>query len=453
LFDLKMTESRRINRYSRVIISTVEKPYKTLFDRIADWVQKWLATAELTVLTVLGLKNIRMTQFLSDHFKDFVWRTLFAKTLPAGDIELVASAHMKVCSVPWTTMHMVGLNSLNVSMSPIYPLLNTEEVDIFITQTPYPARINKNTTMIVRYHDAIPVFMPHTIGDKSLHQATHFYALMSNVKHGAYFACVSDATRTALLNLFPDAEQRAVTIHNMASHHYYPEDSSPKLVPSIIRSRLNQQAAEAIPKFLTLREQEHFYRRYLWQESLNYLVVVSTVEPRKNHARVLAAWERIKAEVDPTLKLVVVGALGWDYDLIMKGFRAWIDRGEAFFLNNVPSPDLRVLYRHAAATICPSLGEGFDFSGIEAMRSGGVALASDIPVHREVYDDAAEYFDPYSTVSLVKTLEGVLYAPDAQSVRERLRARGEEVSSRYLPEKILPKWDAFLKRVLTEKKR
>jgi len=62
-----------------------------------------------------------------------------------------------------------------------------------------------------------------------------------------------------------------------------------------------------------------------------------------------------------------------------------------FLLNNVPADDLRVLYRHAAATVCPSLAEGFDFSGVEAMRCGGVVLASDIPVHREVYQDAAHY--------------------------------------------------------------
>ena len=114
-------------------------------------------------------------------------------------------------------------------------------------------------------------------------------------------------------------------------------------------------------------------------------------------------------------------------------------------LSAVPSPDLRVLYRHAAATVCPSLGEGFDFSGVEAMRSGGIAVASDIPVHREIYDDAAEYFDPYSTMSLVNALKNTLYASTASNTRERMLKRGDEVSSRYLPENILPKWDAFLK--------
>jgi glycosyltransferase involved in cell wall biosynthesis len=132
----------------------------------------------------------------------------------------------------------------------------------------------------------------------------------------------------------------------------------------------------------------------------------------------------------------------------MKGFKVWIDRGELFMLNAVPAPDLRVLYRHAAATVCPSLGEGFDFSGVEAMRCGGLVVASDIPVHREVYEDAAEYFDPYSTISAVKALKKVLYEPDIQQVQQRLRQRGEEVSSRYLPEKILPQWEQFLSKIV-----
>ena len=177
---------------------------------------------------------------------------------------------------------------------------------------------------------------------------------------------------------------------------------------------------------------------------LRYLLAVSTVEPRKNHARLMAAWELLKAEVDADLKLVVVGTLGWDYQQLIKGFRTWIDRGELFMLNAVPAPDLRVLYQHASATVCPSLGEGFDFSGVEAMRSGGVVIASDIAVHREVYADAAVYFNPYSTASLVESVTSVVYAADSPAVLQGLRLLGQEVSARYLPERILPQWETFL---------
>jgi hypothetical protein len=291
--------------------------------------------------------------------------------------------------------------------------------------------------------------MPHTIPDKSIHQATHFYALMENVKAGAWFACVSDATRQDLLKLFPEAAPRAVTIHNMVSHHYFPEELQPGRVSQIIRTRLYQHEG-MIPKFLTLREQEQFYRKNLGGVGFKYLLVVSTIEPRKNHLRLLAAWEAIKAHVDPDLKLVVVGTLGWDNDAVTKGFKPWLERGDLFCLHAVPASDLRILYRGAAATVCPSIGEGFDFSGVEAMASGGVVIASNIPVHREVYDDAAEYFDPYSTSSLATSIQKMLYSAEAEQLQQHHRARGIDVASRYVPDRILPKWGEFLNRV-TEK--
>jgi glycosyltransferase involved in cell wall biosynthesis len=456
-FWWKPSEARRMNRYSRVIVSMAERPFRSLLDAIGDYVEKKLSVTSLTVTTLLRLGSVKTTRFESSQFRDFTWRTFFSKTLPASDFDLVTSRDHEICSIPWETLHTVGLNTLNFLSNPLYPRLDTDGVDIFIGQTPYPARISKGSAFVIRYHDAIPVFMPHTIANKSKHQATHFYALMSNVASGAYFACVSESTRQDLLKLFPQLGNRAVTIHNMVSHHYFLENSSPERVAGIVRTRLHGKFEDEtkqyglIPSFFNLREQESFYRKNLGDVPIKYLLIVSTVEPRKNHARLMAAWEVIKADVDPEMKLIIVGTLGWDYKQLVKGFSSWIDRGELFVLNAVPAPDLRVLYRHAAVTVCPSLGEGFDYSGVEAMRCGGLVAASDIPVHREIYGEAAEYFDPYSTMSLVGSLRKLLYSEDSAALRDSLRASGMEVSARYLPERILPQWNEFLGRVLAER--
>lgn len=451
-FGMRLSEARQINRYSRVVISLADKPFRTVVDSMLDYLERRLQSNLLSAGTLMGVKKVTLSGFRSRYFEDFIWRTMFSKTLPASDFKLISGSDQRVCPVPWSTMHVAGLKTLNFLPSPMYPVLDTQGIDIFLGQTPYPGRVSHGTAMVIRYHDAIPVFMPHTIPDKSSHQATHFYALMSNVRNGAWFACVSEATRQDLLRLFPEAAPRAVTIHNMVSHHYFPEESERALVPGIIRSRLYEgdptKGVEFKPKFLGIREQEAFYRKHLAEKPFRYLLIVSTLEPRKNHARLLAAWEVLKAEVDPDLKLVVVGTLGWDFKALVESFKPWISRGDLFALAAVPAPDLRVLYKHAAATVCPSLGEGFDFSGVESMRSGGVVIASDIPVHREVYEDASEYFDPYATSSLVRALRKVIYAADADGVQADLRARGSEVSARYLPDRILPQWGAFIDRVL-----
>ena len=264
---------------------------------------------------------------------------------------------------------------------------------------------------------------------------------------------MSEATRQDLLKIFPEVAARSVTIHNMVSPHFFFEDSLPARVLDIVRSRLNLQSVDTHPNFRSLGEQDSFYRQHLGAGSgtanpvatpLRYLLMVSTVEPRKNHLALVAAWQAVRAELDPNIKLVVVGGLGWDVEPIMREMRNWIDQGGIFMLNAVPADDLRVLYRHALATVCPSLAEGFDFSGVEAMRCGGVAIASDIPVHREIYDDAAEYFDPYDIASLTGALKRTLYGAQAANLRSSLVAKGKVVSSRYLPEAIIPRWEGFL---------
>jgi len=451
-----LSPAARINRYSRVVISAAERPFATALERLLEAIARRLMSGTLTIQTLLDISSVKLWSFRGKYFEDFIWRTLFAKSLPATDFDLVTAANHQVCRAPWDTMQRAGLNSLTFRRTAKYPKLRTRGVDIFIAQTPYPGRVLRGTSLIVRYHDALPVFMPHTIPNKSVHQAIHFHALAANVRAGARFACISQATRNDLLRMFPKAEQQAVVIPNMVSHHYFNERSAAELVPGIVRSRLHEgdsaKGVDVQPKFLTLREQESFYARCLQKKPFRYLLSVATIEPRKNHARLLAAWEVLKAETDPDLKLVLVGGLGWGYALTLRSFRPWIERGQLFMLSAVPAPDLRVLYQHAAATVCPSLGEGFDFSGVEAMRSGGVVIASDIAVHREVYGDAAVYFDPYSTAELVAALKQLLYGDQAARLQEHLRSRGEEISARYLPAQILPQWDRFLSQVFAGRK-
>ncbi len=451
-FGRSGSPARRINRYSRIVVSLTAKPFRTPLGRLFELVSRRLQGATFSLVNLLGLSRITLSRFESKYFEDFIWRTLFSKTLSASDLGLVTAKDLRVCSVTWENQQNAGIASLLFHRYPRYARVDTRGFDILIAQMPYPGRVAPSTALVVRYHDAIPIFMPHTIPDTSKHQAYHFYSLQGNVRTGAYFACVSDASRQALHRVFPEAADRVVTIYNMLSSHYFHEDSSPERIPQIIRNRLNRSSDLTAPKFLSLREAAIFYRRVLAQRPFRYLLVVGTIEPRKNHMRLLAAWDIVRTELDSGLKLVVVGSLGWDCDLIMRAFRAAIDQGDAFFLNNVPAMDLRVLYRHALVTVCPSLAEGFDYPGIEAMRSGGLVAASDIPVHREIYADAAEYFDPYSTTPLVETLIAML-APNGAALCEKLHRQGDAVSGRYLPERISPEWQTFLERVARERRR
>ncbi len=427
-----LSNDRRIQRLSRVVISLRHQDRQR---RVERWGERWRqlgAPLALGLRSLLGLRE-SLGLFQAEHFRDFVWRDLFARTLPVADFDVVTQGDFRVARVPWNALHAGGLLSRKLGHA-LYPTFDTRGYDVMIAETPYPGRMTAGTQMVVRYHDAIPLLMPHTITDKAFHQAAHYQALRSNVKSGAWFACVSDATRRDLLSIFPELEPRTVTIHNMVSHHYHAgEDCSPERICEIVRTRRNTAALKG-------REPD----TELWaQRPLEYLLMVSTIEPRKNHHALLAAWEQLRVERYPGLKLVVVGALGWDHEPIVQRMRPWLERGELQLLEEVPASELRLLYHHARATVCPSFGEGFDFSGVEAMRCGGAVVASDIPVHRDIYGAAAEYFNAYSAPDLAQALVRVI-DPLSLPRREELVDHGAQVSQRYLPQAVLPQWREFL---------
>ncbi|MGH8290020.1 MAG: glycosyltransferase family 4 protein [Steroidobacteraceae bacterium] len=419
-----LTKHRQIDRLSRVVIMLEERFLRSRIGFILALVRRLIGASE------------NLSLFDPSHFQDFIWRRLFARSLPPSDFNTVTAARFRVAETPWSAMHICGAITKFLGLA-VFPRLDTRELSVMIAETPYPGTVSSGTQLVVRYHDAIPLLMPHTISERRNHQAFHYRALRQNVRSGAWFVCVSEATRKDLLSVFPEVKSRSLTIHNVASHDYFDEVSSPSRVGEIVSMRLNAKAYR--PPSGSARS---FVSAGAIPANPEYLLMVSTIEPRKNHLSLLAAWERLRSE-SPRLRLMLVGHLGWHHAGIIAKIRPWLERGEAYCLADVPSPELRLLYKHARATICPSFAEGFDLSGVEAMASGGAVVASDLPVHREVFADAARYFNPYSVDEMVATIGAVINA-DGVSNRCQLVMRGAEVAQRYKCEIVLPKWERFL---------
>jgi len=416
---------RQIDRLSRVVIMLEQRFLRSHLSVVPALLRRLIGASE------------SLSLFDASYFPDFIWRKLFARSLTPADFETVTRAGFRIAKTPWTAMHICRAITQFAGL-PVFPRLDTRDFGVMIAETPYPGTVSSDTKLVVRYHDAIPLLMPHTISERRHHQAFHYRALRQNVRSGAWFVCVSEATRKDLVAVFPEAESRSVTIHNVVSHDYFDEKSSPSRVREIVGARLNARA---------YRASSGSVRSMLSAGAVSatpeYLLMVSTIEPRKNHLSLLAAWERLRAERHPNLRLILVGQLGWHNKEIISKIRPWLDRGEAYCLADVPSPELRLLYKHARATVCPSFAEGFDLSGVEAMASGGAVIASDLPVHREVYVNAAEYFNPYSVDEMAATI-GAVIDPDGISRRQELVSQGAGVAQRYTWEAVLPKWERFL---------
>lgn len=149
-----------------------------------------------------------------------------------------------------------------------------------------------------------------------------------------------------------------------------------------------------------------------------YVLCVGTLYARKNHLRLLQAWEAVQRDVPHTLALA--GDEGPASDAVAE-FLAARPHLRVKRLGYVAEALMPALYAGADAVSLVSLWEGFGLPALEAMASGAPVIASNTPSLAEVADDAALLVDPCRGDEIAAGLRRIL--TDA-ALRERLRDAG-----------------------------
>ncbi|WP_322845363.1 glycosyltransferase family 1 protein [Pseudomonas sp. B33.4] len=135
-------------------------------------------------------------------------------------------------------------------------------------------------------------------------------------------------------------------------------------------------------------------------------LMVSTIEPRKNHAYLLDAFERAWA-TGSTARLCIAGRVGWKCDALLARVRNHPELNQRLFMfNDLSDTSLEHAYAHASALVFPSFVEGFGLPLVEAMQRGLPAMGSDIAVFREIGGEFMAYFDLQDPQSLADLING-----------------------------------------------
>ena len=117
---------------------------------------------------------------------------------------------------------------------------------------------------------------------------------------------------------------------------------------------------------------------------IDFVLMVGTVEPRKNHALVLDVFEQLWQQ-GHLRQLVIVGAPGWCSENMQYRLHNHSEQGKRLhWLSHQGDAELHELYTHARALVFPSLNEGFGLPLAEAAHVGCPVVCSDIPVLREL---------------------------------------------------------------------
>jgi glycosyltransferase involved in cell wall biosynthesis len=151
-------------------------------------------------------------------------------------------------------------------------------------------------------------------------------------------------------------------------------------------------------------------------------VTVGTIEARKNHLLLLDIWERLIERLGVAAPcLLIIGQRGWEAEEVFR----LLDhseklRGHVVELNRCSDEELARHLGSARALLFPSRAEGYGLPLIEALGLGVPAIASDLPVFREIAGDVPVYLDPLDRPSWEAA---ILEYADAQSTArdEQLR--------------------------------
>lgn len=168
-----------------------------------------------------------------------------------------------------------------------------------------------------------------------------------------------------------------------------------------------------------------------------YVLLVGTLEPRKNHKLLLDAFDRTLFQEN--LALVFAGRCGWNVEALERRIAGHSQKGRLFeHFQGKNDATIDYLYRHAFLAAYPSFNEGYGLPIVEALSRGTPVLASNCEVLREVGGGACRYASPTDAAEWIREIRRLAGDPvkyDAQ------RKKAEEF--------CIPTWERAVERMRT----
>jgi glycosyltransferase involved in cell wall biosynthesis len=146
----------------------------------------------------------------------------------------------------------------------------------------------------------------------------------------------------------------------------------------------------------------------------SYVLFVSTMEARKNHAMLFKVWRRLVSELpsDKVPTLVFAGRVGWLVSDLMQQLENtdWLD-GKIRLIRDPTDAELAALYEGCLFTVFPSLFEGWGLPVSESLGRGQPCLTSNRTSLPESGGALARYFDPETLDDAYRAVRAVIDDP------------------------------------------
>jgi glycosyltransferase involved in cell wall biosynthesis len=287
---------------------------------------------------------------------------------------------------------------LQTSRGPIKtdPVFDSTKFDVF--HSPHfrlpPEELTKDVPRVLTIYDLIPI---HGTGFVPSFSTTSFHRILDSINlERDWIIAISEFTKHEFCEYTGMSPERVFVAPLAAANH--------------LRRVENPEELAAMRQRYSIPEGD-------------YLLSVSSLEPRRNLIQVIRCFFRLLRE-HPELEvnLVLAGRKGYLEDRIVSEVEGAPDfRDRVIFTGYVPDEDLSALYSGATAFVYASLYEGFGLPPLEAMQCGIPVITSNSSALPEVVDDAGIMVDPEDADALSQAMLDVLTNAE---LRSRLQSKG-----------------------------
>ncbi|SFA47017.1 Glycosyltransferase involved in cell wall bisynthesis [Paracoccus halophilus] len=127
-----------------------------------------------------------------------------------------------------------------------------------------------------------------------------------------------------------------------------------------------------------------------------FFVTLGTIEPRKNHALLLDAWQELGRRLPPDRmpRLYIIGRRGWENHEVFSRLDRMPADGPVRELADLDDGAVAHLLLRSHGLLMPSRAEGFGLPLTEAAGRGIAVLSAPLPAARELLGDYARYLSP-----------------------------------------------------------
>lgn len=269
-----------------------------------------------------------------------------------------------------------------------------DEYDVYHATFSPPSKVilrETNIGIVQTLYDLIPILYPQYCEKASIELLNN---VINSIDQRVFCLSISESTKNDLLKVKKISPQQVRVTPLAASSKFYP--CKDLQVISEVRGKLS------IPNG-------------------NYVLSLSTLEPRKNIVSVIKSFNRLvnDGKVDD-LNLVLAGTKGWNYDEIFHQLEINPETAKRVIVTGyVNDSDLAPLYSGARMFVYPSFYEGFGLPPLEAMQCGVPVVTSNVSSLPEVVSDAGIMVNPQDIHAISEAMWRIYSDPELASDMSR----------------------------------